>query len=181
MASSAPARPASTPNRFSGFLENSLHNITPKVLVTLFGFVLIIVFLMPLGYMITVAFKQDQQATERPEVSTALRRSYNRWLADRCAQSHGRLRWVCLPPLMNMDETIKELQFAKDHGACGILKKGDLEAGKWPADQYFHPLYEEANRLPRWLSSGMLVVLLGVLLVSLPEGERANHAPESRP
>ena len=87
------------------------------------------------------------EATERPEVSTALRRSYNRWLADRCAESHGRLRWVCLPPLMNMDETIKELQFAKDHGACGILKKGDLEAGKWPADQYFTPLYEEANRL----------------------------------
>ena len=36
---------------------------------------------------------------------------------------------------------------AKDHGACGILKKGDLEAGKWPADPYFFPLYEEANRL----------------------------------
>jgi len=87
------------------------------------------------------------ETTERPEVSTALRRSYNRWLADRCAESHGRLRWVCLPPLMNMDETIKELQFAKDHGACGILKKGDLEAGKWPADPYYFPLYEEANRL----------------------------------
>ena len=68
------------------------------------------------------------EATERPEVSTALRRSYNRWLADRCAESRGRLRWVCLPPLMNMDETIKELQFAKDHGACGILKKGDLRS-----------------------------------------------------
>src|SRR5215510_4396836 len=87
------------------------------------------------------------EATERPEVSTALRRSYNRWLADRCAESHGRLRWVCLPPLMDMEESVKELQFAKDHGACGILKKGDLEAGKWPADPYFLPLYEEANRL----------------------------------
>ncbi|HVO94469.1 MAG TPA: amidohydrolase family protein, partial [Terriglobales bacterium] len=87
------------------------------------------------------------EATERPEVSTALRRSYNRWLANRCAESRGRLRWVCLPPLMNIEESIKELQFAKDHGACGILKKGDLEAGKWPADPYFFPLYEEANRL----------------------------------
>ena len=48
---------------------------------------------------------------------------------------------------MNMEESIKELQFAKDHGACAILKKGDLEAGKWPADPYFYPLYEEANRL----------------------------------
>src|SRR6266850_4974852 len=87
------------------------------------------------------------EATERPEVSTALRRSYNRWLADRCGQSNGRLRWICLPPLQNMDETIKELRFAKEHGACGALKKGDREAGKWPADPYFFPFYEEAERL----------------------------------
>ena len=84
------------------------------------------------------------EATERPEVSTALRRSYNRWLADRCGQSDGRLRWVCLPPLQNMGETMKELRFAKEHGACGILKKGDREPDKWPADPYFFPLYEEA-------------------------------------
>jgi uncharacterized protein len=87
------------------------------------------------------------EATERPEVNTALRRSYNRWLADRCAQSNGRLRWVCLPPLQNMEETIRELRFAKEHGACGVLKKGDREAGKWIADAYFFPFYEEAERL----------------------------------
>jgi hypothetical protein len=81
------------------------------------------------------------EATERPEVSTALRHSYNRWLADRCGQSYGRLRWICLPPLQNMDETLKELRFAKEHGACGALKKGDREAGKWPADPYFIHLY----------------------------------------
>jgi predicted TIM-barrel fold metal-dependent hydrolase len=87
------------------------------------------------------------EATTRPEVSLALRRSYNRWLADRCAESKGRLRWVCLPPTMVIDEAIKELQFAKDHGACGVLKKGDREASRWPADPYFFPLYEEAQRL----------------------------------
>lgn len=87
------------------------------------------------------------EATERAEVNTALRRSYNRWLADRCAQSDGRLRWVCLPPLQNMEETIRELRFAKEHGACGVLKKGDREADKWLADPYFFPLYEEAERL----------------------------------
>lgn len=87
------------------------------------------------------------EATERPEVSTALRHSYNRWLADRCGRSNGRLRWVCLPPLQNPDEAIKELRFAKEHGACGVLKKGDREAEKWAADPYFFPLYEEAERL----------------------------------
>jgi predicted TIM-barrel fold metal-dependent hydrolase len=87
------------------------------------------------------------EATDRPEVATALRRSYNRWLADRCAQSNGRLRWICVPPLQNIEETLKELRFAKEHGACGVLKKGDREAGKWPADSYFFPFYEEAERL----------------------------------
>jgi predicted TIM-barrel fold metal-dependent hydrolase len=87
------------------------------------------------------------EATERSEVSTALRRSYNRWIADRCKQSNGRLRWICVPPLQNMEETIKEMRRAKEHGACGFLKKGDREAGKWAADPYFYPFYEEAERL----------------------------------
>lgn len=85
---------------------------------------------------------QCDPATER-----ALRRSYNRWMADRCEQSSGRLRWIALPPLRTMDESIQELRFAKQHGAVGILKKGDREAGAWVSDEYFFPLYEEAQRL----------------------------------
>jgi predicted TIM-barrel fold metal-dependent hydrolase len=87
------------------------------------------------------------EITERPEVALALRRSYNRWLADRWARSGGRLRWVMLPPLRTMDKALEELRFAKDHGACGVLKKGDREAGFWSVDPYFFPLYEEAERL----------------------------------
>lgn len=87
------------------------------------------------------------ESTEKPDVNGALRRSYNRWLGDRCSQSGGRLRWVCMPPLQNMDDTLTEMRWAKDHGACGVLKKGDREAGKYPADPYFEPLYAEAERL----------------------------------
>jgi predicted TIM-barrel fold metal-dependent hydrolase len=82
-----------------------------------------------------------------PETELAITRSYNRWLAERCAQSHGRLRWVCVPSTRNMEEAVEELSFAKDHGACGVLKKGDREADRWPSDSYFYPLYEEAERL----------------------------------
>lgn len=85
--------------------------------------------------------------TERPEVALALRHSYNRWMADRWARSGGRLRWVMLPPTLTMDKALEELRFAKDHGACGVLKKGDREAGFWLNDPYFFPLYEEAERL----------------------------------
>jgi uncharacterized protein len=87
------------------------------------------------------------EPAEHAEVELAITRSYNRWLADRCAASKGRLRWVCVPPTRTMDEAIKTLQFAKDNGACGVLKKGDREGGKWPCDPYFFPLYEEAQRL----------------------------------
>jgi predicted TIM-barrel fold metal-dependent hydrolase len=87
------------------------------------------------------------EITERPDVDLALRRSYNRWMAERCSRSHGRLRWILVPPLLSMDAALEELRFGKDHGACGILKKGDREAGNWPAESYFFPLYQEAQRL----------------------------------
>ena len=87
------------------------------------------------------------EGTDKAEVDLVTRRSYNRWLADRCAQSGDRLRWVCLPPLRDMDQSLEELRFAKDHGAVGVLKKGNQEAEKWPADPYFFPLYQEAEKL----------------------------------
>ncbi len=85
--------------------------------------------------------------TDNPAADRAARRSYNRWLAGRCERSNGRLRWIIMPPLMDMKETIEELRFGKAHGACGVLKKGDREAGAWVDDEYFFPLYEEAQRL----------------------------------
>ena len=43
--------------------------------------------------------------------------------------------------------SVEEMRFAKEHGACGVLKKGDQEAGHWPAEEFFYPFYEEAQRL----------------------------------
>jgi predicted TIM-barrel fold metal-dependent hydrolase len=87
------------------------------------------------------------QPTARPEVDLALKRSYNRWLADRCADSGGRLLWVCLPPVMNMKEAVKEVRWAKDHGAVGVSKKGNQEGGKVLTDPYFYDLWEVVNDL----------------------------------
>lgn len=87
------------------------------------------------------------QPTTRPDIDVAIKRAYNRWLGDRCGQSGGRLRWVCMPPLMNMDETIKEMRWSKDHGAVGVLKKGNEEAGKNLNDAYFNDFWKEANAL----------------------------------
>ncbi len=87
------------------------------------------------------------QPTVKPETDIAIKRSYNRWLGNRCVESNGRLRWNCLPPLMDMEETKKELRWAKEHGAVGVLKKGDKEAGKYAADPYFYDLWKEAENL----------------------------------
>ncbi len=85
--------------------------------------------------------------TDRPDVELALCKAYNRWLADRTAASGGRLRWVALAPLLSMDRALEELRFAKDHGACGVMKKG-IECGHRAAsDPYFYPFYAEAERL----------------------------------
>jgi predicted TIM-barrel fold metal-dependent hydrolase len=81
------------------------------------------------------------------DAELAVLRGYNRWIADRCARSGGRLRWVMLPPLQSIDRAIDELRWAKEHGAVGVLKKGDAEAGYWPSEAYFFPFYAEAERL----------------------------------
>jgi uncharacterized protein len=86
-------------------------------------------------------------ATDRPDVELALCRSYNRWLADRTSSSGGRLRWVALAPYLSIDRAVEELRFAKDHGACGVMKKGVECDDRSAGDPYFFPVYEEANRL----------------------------------
>ena len=85
--------------------------------------------------------------TEDPRVEFAVKHAYNHWLADRTEQTGGRLRWVCLPPLTDISKAIEEIRFAKEHGACGILKKGDREGGHWVAEEYFYPIWEECQRL----------------------------------
>ncbi len=70
------------------------------------------------------------EATEKPELNAAMRHSYNRWLGDRCSQSGGRLRWVCMPPLQKMDEALAEVRWSKEHGACGVLNS--------PAREFSH-------------------------------------------
>jgi uncharacterized protein len=87
------------------------------------------------------------QPTLKPETDLAIKRSYNRWLGDRCIQSGGRLRWNILPPLFDMDATLEELRWGKEHGAVGVLKKGDKETDRYVADPYFFPLWKEAQDL----------------------------------
>jgi uncharacterized protein len=85
--------------------------------------------------------------TARPEIDVALCKSYNRWIATATEKSRGRLRWVAVLPLLDINKSVEEIRWAKDHGACGVFKKG-IECGDRAAsDPYFFPVYEEASRL----------------------------------
>lgn len=88
-----------------------------------------------------------RELSRRSDVMVTLHRSYNRWLADRCADSGGRLRWVALIPYVSMTDALEEIRFAKDHGAVGILKLGIEAGGLAASDPYFMPAYRLAAEL----------------------------------
>jgi predicted TIM-barrel fold metal-dependent hydrolase len=84
--------------------------------------------------------------TDQPDVELAVHGAYNRWLAARTAGSNGLLRWAYLPPILTMDRAVADMAWAKEHGACAVMKKG-VEYSRSAADPYFFPLYAEAERL----------------------------------
>jgi predicted TIM-barrel fold metal-dependent hydrolase len=84
--------------------------------------------------------------TTQPEVEWAIHGAYNRWLADKTANTGGRLRWAYIPSVLSVERSAGELEWAKEHGACAIFKKG-VEYNRAASDPYFLPLYEEAERL----------------------------------
>lgn len=84
--------------------------------------------------------------TSRQEIEQALFHSYNQWLIDVCRKAEGRLRWVAMVPMMNMEAALAEARFAKANGACAIFSRGLVDDRRL-SDPYFFPLYAEAEKL----------------------------------
>ena len=82
----------------------------------------------------------------RPEAELALTRAWNRWIADRCAASNGRLRWIFTPSLKNPEETAKDMEWAAKNGAVGVLFRG-LEGDRFLDHPFFDPVYAKAQEL----------------------------------
>ena len=87
-----------------------------------------------------------RKIADDPAADTALGRSYNRWLAEVWEQGKGRLRWVAIPPLMDLSKAKDELAYAKEHGAVGIFMRG-FEGDRHLSDPYFFPLYDILSNL----------------------------------
>jgi predicted TIM-barrel fold metal-dependent hydrolase len=84
--------------------------------------------------------------TMNAEAEWALTTTYNRWIAEKCAPTNGRLRWAAVLPFLDPDKAVDELRWAKEHGACGIFKRG-FDLNRKVSDPHFFPVYEEASAL----------------------------------
>ncbi len=82
----------------------------------------------------------------RANAELALTRAYNRWVAERCKASKGRLRWIFVPSLKNPQETVRDMDWALRDGAVGVLFRG-IEGDKFLDHPDFDPVYAKAAEL----------------------------------
>ncbi len=84
--------------------------------------------------------------TDDADLEVALCRAYNRYMANACKDSGGRLQWVAVPPLRSIEDSVMEINIARENGAAGVLFRG-VEGDRSLAESYFFPVYAEASRL----------------------------------
>jgi predicted TIM-barrel fold metal-dependent hydrolase len=84
--------------------------------------------------------------TEDVGLEAALFRAYNNFMADAQTRSGGRVNFAALVPIRDVQESIKELQRAKQLGAVAVMLLG-VAWDRLPDDEVYCPLYEEAARL----------------------------------
>ena len=80
------------------------------------------------------------------EDESALMRSWNRWIADRVADTHGRLLWTIEVPFRVPERAMAEMEFGKNHGATAVHLSG-LRHGATVANPLYRPIYEKAQEL----------------------------------
>ena len=84
--------------------------------------------------------------TADPDAEAALTFAWNKWLAATWAQSQGRLPWSCLVPILLPDEAIRQMRWAKEHGAVAVFMR-PLDEDRSLIDESFYPIYQEAEAL----------------------------------
>jgi predicted TIM-barrel fold metal-dependent hydrolase len=83
-----------------------------------------------------------------PELSAAICRAYNTWLADYCSYDPKRLHGVCLIPLQDPARAVEELRYAKEKlGLVGIFWRPNKLCGRTLSSPDYYPVYEAAADL----------------------------------
>lgn len=82
-------------------------------------------------------------AIKNADAEMALARSYNRWLADLCASAPQRFKFATMVCPRRIDASIKEMEWAKQNGACGVVLRG-FEGDVTPDQPELYPLFAKA-------------------------------------
>jgi predicted TIM-barrel fold metal-dependent hydrolase len=102
-----------------------------------------------------------------PELQWEGARAHNRWLAEFCAMEPERRAGVAITPIgWDVDEAIKEIGWAREHGLRGILIP--TMWGKLPA--YHHPRYE-----PIWSACEDLDMVIHLHSGAAPLEDYGDH------
>jgi predicted TIM-barrel fold metal-dependent hydrolase len=83
-----------------------------------------------------------------PQLSAAICRAYNTWLAEYCQYDQSRLKGVALIPLQDPELAVEELRHARERlGLVGIFWRPNVLCGRTLRDPDYFPIYEVASDL----------------------------------
>jgi predicted TIM-barrel fold metal-dependent hydrolase len=102
-----------------------------------------------------------------PELQWAGARAHNRWLAEFCQMAPERRAGVAIVPVCwDVEEAVKEMRWARQHGLRGILIPS-----RWgKLDAYHHPKYE-----PVWAACEELDLVVHLHSGAAPMEDYAEH------
>jgi predicted TIM-barrel fold metal-dependent hydrolase len=102
-----------------------------------------------------------------PELQWAGARAHNRWVAELCQMAPERRAGVAIVPMCwDVDEAVREVRWAREHGLRGILIPS-----RWGRlDAYHHPRYE-----PVWAACEDLDVVVHLHSGAAPMEDYGDH------
>ena len=95
----------------------------------------------PNGVPFQVNLLDDSGQAMDPELTKAGKAIYNRWLADLCAESGGRLAGQALVVFEDVDQAVADVHWAKEHGLGGIMMPGLYPGGTYFFDPKLDPIW----------------------------------------
>jgi predicted TIM-barrel fold metal-dependent hydrolase len=102
-----------------------------------------------------------------PELQWEGARAHNRWMAEFCQESPERRVGLAITPILwDVDESVKEIEWARENGLRGIL----IPSMWGKQDAYHHPKYE-----PIWNACADLDMVINLHSGSAPMSDYGDH------
>ena len=102
-----------------------------------------------------------------PELQWEGARAHNRWLSEFCQEAPERRAGVAITPILwDVEESVKEIQWAREHGLRGIL----IPSMWGKLDAYHHPKYD-----PIWSACEDLDMIIHLHSGAAPMNDYGDH------